>query len=66
MVRRKLSKGINLSEIELRKENENRQKVSYLSHESKGYTVNLLLGRETKFVGWVGDFSYSMYYPTMP
>ena len=30
MVRRKLSKGINLSEIELRKENENRQKVCYL------------------------------------
>ena len=37
MVRRKLSKGINLSEIELRKENENRQKVSYLSHERQGY-----------------------------
>ena len=40
MVRRKLSKGINLSEIELRKENENRQKVCYLSHDRKRYIIS--------------------------
>ena len=37
MVRRKLSKGINLSEIELRKENENGQTVFYLSHKRQDY-----------------------------